>query len=289
MIMCNNFFNISDLSKDEIFSILQIKHDTKCLENKSIGLLFEKYSTRTRLSFAVGISNLGGNGISLRFEELNISRDESFEDTFSAMNCYLDGLIYRTDDHKKLIKASQYFKKPIINALSNLSHPCQTLSDLFTLQEHFGSMNCHILWMGDMNNVCFSLVEAVNIIDSLSLSICTPRALSLNTDWNLNSNISIVHELKDVDLKSVNCVMTDVFISMNDEANDEKVKLLMPYIVNSELMSRVSSNSIFMHCLPAKVGREVSEDVFKSTQSIVWRQAYNRMVAQKKLLQFIYQ
>ena len=287
--MDNNFINISDLSKDDIFSIFKIKNDTKCLENKSIGLLFEKYSTRTRLSFAVGISSLGGNEIPLRFEELNISRDESFEDTFRAMNCYLDGLVYRTDSHHKLLKASKYFKKPIINALSNLSHPCQILSDLFTLQEHFGSMNCHILWMGDMNNVCFSLVEAVNIIQNLSLTIYTPQSISDEADWIYNSNISIVHKLDMVDLKSVNCVMTDVYVSMNDKVSEKKVKLLKPFSVNAELMSKTSAKSIFMHCLPAKVGFEVSEEVFKSPQSIVWRQAYNRMVAQKKLLQFIYQ
>ena len=122
-----NFFNISDLTKENINRILKTTEKSRCLESKNIGLLFEKYSTRTRLSFIVGISNLGGNAINIRFEELNISRDESFEDTFRAMDCYLDGLIYRTDDHKKLIQASSFFKKPIINALSNVSHPCQTL------------------------------------------------------------------------------------------------------------------------------------------------------------------
>lgn len=287
--MIKNFFNISDLSQENIFTILREDKDIKILKDKSIGLLFEKYSTRTRLSFSVGISSLGGNKVDIRFDELNISRDESFEDTFRAMNCYLDGLVYRTTDHKKLIQASAYFKKPIINALSDISHPCQILSDLFTLQEHFGSLNCHILWMGDMNNVCFSLVEAVNLIDGLSLTICSPNLISSKKEWSINSNILVVNTPEDVELKSVNCVMTDVFVSMNDDNSEEKITLLKPYIVNSELMSKTASKSIFMHCLPAKVGFEVSEKVFYSPQSIVWRQAYNRMVAQKKLLQFIYQ
>ena len=287
--MIKNFFNISDLSQENIFTILREDKDIKILKDKSIGLLFEKYSTRTRLSFSVGISSLGGNKVDIRFDELNISRDESFEDTFRAMNCYLDGLVYRTTDHKKLIQASAYFKKPIINALSDISHPCQILSDLFTLQEHFGSLNCHILWMGDMNNVCFSLVEAVNLIEGLSLTICSPNLISSKKEWSINSNILVVNTPEDVELKSVNCVMTDVFVSMNDDNSDEKITLLKPYIVNSELMSKTASKSIFMHCLPAKVGFEVSEKVFYSPQSIVWRQAYNRMVAQKKLLQFIYQ
>ena len=173
-----NFFDISNLTKNDFFSILEGENNTKNLQNKSIGLLFEKYSTRTRLSFTVGISNLGANAINIRFEELNISRNESFEDTFRAMECYLDGLVYRTDDHQKLIQASNYFKKPIINALSDKSHPCQALGDLYTIKEHFGSLNVHILWMGDMNNVCFSLVESVNLIDDLNLTICTPKSIS---------------------------------------------------------------------------------------------------------------
>ncbi len=287
--MIKNFFNISDLSRDQIFKILEMNFDTKFLENKSIGLLFEKYSTRTRLSFAVGISSLGGNAIDIRLEDLNFSRHESFEDTLRAMNCYLDGLIYRTDNHQKLINASNYFEKPIINALSNQSHPCQILSDLFTLKEHFGSLKCNILWIGDMNNVCFSLVEAANSIDELSLTICSPNEISSKLDWDMNSNISVFNDLQDIDLKPINCVMTDVYLSMNDKDSEEKIKTLKPYSVNSMLMSKTDINSVFMHCLPAQVGLEVSEEVFKGSKSIVWKQAYNRMVAQKKLLQFIYQ
>ena len=287
--MINNFFQISDLSSKDINDILNIDVFSKQLTGKNIGLLFEKYSTRTRLSFSVGIHNMGGNCIDLRFSELNISREESFEDTFRAFNCYLDGLIYRTTDHQKLITASQYFDKPIINALSDISHPCQILSDLLTLKEHFGSLDVHILWMGDMNNVIYSLVEAANLIEEIKLTICTPDKISSPINCTMNSNIGIVSNLESIDLGQVNCVMTDVFISMNDEDSEEKISLLKPYCVTSELMAKTASGSIFMHCLPAKVGLEVSEEVFRSSKSIVWRQAYNRMVAQQKLLQFIYQ
>ena len=287
--MINNFFNISDLSKAQLLEIVNFKNDSISLQDLNIGLIFEKYSTRTRLSFAVAISNLKGNCIDIKFEELNISRNESFEDTFRAMNCYLDGIVYRTNDHQKLINASNYFKKPIINALSDISHPCQILSDLLTLQEHFGTLNCNILWMGDMNNVCFSLVEAVNLFENLHLTICSPLSISKQINWQLSSNVSIVENLKQIDLKSIHCVMTDVFVSMNDVESSKKIETLRSYTVTSELMLETASNSIFMHCLPANVGQEVNEDVFRSPKSIVWRQAYNRMVAQKKLLQFIYQ
>lgn len=287
--MIKNFFQISDLSKQDINTIIKLEISPSCLKGKNLGLLFEKYSTRTRLSFSVGILNMGGNFVDLRYSELNISRQESFEDTFRAFSCYLDGLIYRTTDHQKLIAAAKWFDKPIINALSDISHPCQILSDLLTLREHFGSLDLHILWMGDMNNVTYSLVEAANLIGQISLTICTPDQISSSKNWKTNSNIEVISSLKDIDLSQVNCVMTDVFISMNDEDSEEKISLLKSYSVTSDLMDKTASNSIFMHCLPAKVGLEVSEEVFRSSKSIVWRQAYNRMVAQQKLLQFIYQ
>ena len=287
--MNKNFFQISSLSKEQINTILGINVSPKKLAGKNIGLLFEKYSTRTRLSFSVGIRNMGGSCVDLRFSELNISREESFEDTFRAFNCYLDGLIYRTTDHQKLITAARYFNKPIINALSDISHPCQILSDLLTLKEKFSSLDVNILWMGDINNVTYSLVEAANLIDEIKLYICTPKQISSSIDWMMNSNIEVVSSLDNVNLGKINCVMTDVFISMNDKDSEEKISLLKPYCVTSELMAKTASNSIFMHCLPAKVGLEVSEEVFRSSKSIVWRQAYNRMIAQQKLLQFIYQ
>ncbi len=285
--MIKNFFNISDLDKEKILTILKSEKKSKSLQNKHIGLLFEKYSTRTRLSFAVGISDLGGNVIDIRLDDLNISRNESFEDTFRAMDCYLDGLIYRTSDHQKLVEAAKYFNKPIINALSDISHPCQALSDLFTIQEHFNSLEVNILWMGDMNNVCYSLVEAANIINDMNLIICSPKSIINEKNWHKNTNVNFTNDLSNIDLSKINCVMTDVFVSMNDEESNEKVSVLKSYSVDSELMSKTSEKCIFMHCLPAKIGLEVSEEVFRSNQSIVWRQAYNRMVLQKKLLQFI--
>ncbi len=240
------------------------------------------------MSFTVGINNLGGKPIDIRFEDLNIIRNESFEDTFRALNCYLDGLIFRTTNHNKIIKASKFFDKPIINALSDLSHPCQTLGDLFTIKEKFGKLDCNVLWMGDMNNVCFSLVEAAKLIEEIKLTICTPFSISNTNNWDLSKNINIVNEIKNINLKNIQCVMTDVFISMNDENSNEKKELLMPYKVNSDLISKISNEGIFMHCLPANIGFEVCEDVIRGSKSIVWKQAYNRMIAQNKLLQFLF-
>lgn len=285
--MVKNFFNISDLTKDQLLSLTSYSDDKKVLKDKNIGLIFEKNSTRTRLSFAVGIQNLGGNAIDIRFEDLNIARQETFEDTFKAFNCYLDGIIYRTDSHQKLTNASKYFQKPIINALSELSHPCQIISDLYTLKEKFKTLNIHILWIGDMNNVCFSLVEAVNILNEIKLTICTPKEIKEKKNWNLSSNVAIFEEISKVDLSTVQCVMTDVFLSMNDEEVHHKVSLLEGYKVTLEIMQATANNSVFMHCLPAKIGNEVSEEVINGPRSIVWKQAHNRLLAQKKLLQLI--
>ena len=283
--MIKNFLNISDLSKKDIYEIINLDSNQQTLANKHIGLIFEKYSTRTRLSFNVAISTLGGNPIDIKFEELNISRDESFEDTFKAMNCYLDGLIWRTSSHSKLISSSKYFEKPIINGLSELSHPCQILSDLFTLQEKFQTLDLDILWIGDMNNVCFSLIEAANIIEDFRLTICSPKSISKINDWYVKPNVTIIDNLNDVDLSLINCVMTDVFTSMNDK--EDKENLLSKFQVNSKIMSMTNKNSVFMHCLPAKIGSEVTEDVIKGEKSIVLTQAKNRLVAQKGILKWL--
>ncbi len=285
--MIKNFFNISDLSREQIFEIINLDINEKSLENYTIGLLFEKYSTRTRLSFSVGIHQLGGNAIDIRFQDLNYSRDESFEDTFLAFNCYLDGLIFRTEDHNKLINCEKYFKKPVINGLSNISHPCQILSDLYTLKNHFHDLKINILWIGDLNNVCFSLLEASNIIKELNLTICSAKQLIETNEWISKFDVNVIHKINEIDLSSLHCVMTDVYISMNDKNEISKEKLLKPYSVTNELMNKTSKDCIFMHCLPAKVGSEVDEEVIKGKKSIVWKQAFNRLVAQKKLLQYI--
>lgn len=285
--MLKNFFNISDINENYISKIINPLSYSKTLKGKNIGLLFEKQSTRTRLSFSVGISRLGGNAIDLKIEELNFSRYETFEDTFKAFNCYLDGLIYRTQDHKRLLDAEKYFEKPIINALSDISHPCQTIADLYTLNENFKTLDLNVLWMGDMNNVCYSLVEAANLIPSLKLFICTPKEISKSIQWKFKNNIIITHKIEEIDLSRIHCVMTDVFISMNDPENDIKSKSLEKYIVDSNIMKLTHADSVFMHCLPAKVGLEVTDDVFRSEKSIVWKQAYNRMIAQNNLMSLI--
>ena len=288
-----SLLNISDLNQNDFDDILKFADDLnnkteQILTNKNIGLIFEKNSTRTRLSFQVGINQLDGNYIDVRFEELNLNRFESYEDTFEVMSCYLDYLVFRTTDHKKLDLAHKFFKKPIINALSDLSHPCQAISDLYTLKENFGSINnLNIVWMGDMNNVLFSLLEAISFTKNTKVDVFTDEAIYSNNkdSFNLNKNINFHFNINEEIIAKANCIMTDVFTSMNDK--EDKENLLSKFQVNENIMSLTDKKSVFMHCLPAKIGSEVSEGVIKGEKSIVLVQARNRLVAQKGILKWL--
>ena len=285
--------NISDLNKNdfnEIMNYAQIldKKSDNSLINKNIGLIFEKSSTRTRLSFQVGIKQLSGNYIDIRLEELNLNRFESYEDTFEIMSCYLDYLVFRTIDHKKLELAYKYFKKPIINGLSDFSHPCQAISDIYTLKEKFGTIeNLNIIWMGDINNVLFSLLEVISFTKNTKIDVFTDKKIYLQNKENFNENnhINFHFEINENIISKANCIMTDVFTSMNDK--EDKEKILSKFQVNDKIMSMTDEKSVFMHCLPAKIGSEVTEDVIKGKKSIVLTQAKNRLVAQKGILKWL--
>ena len=288
-----SLLNISDLNQDDFDNILQFADDLnnqtqQILTNKNIGLIFEKNSTRTRLSFQVGINQLDGNYIDVRFEELNLNRFESYEDTFEVMSCYLDYLVFRTNDHKKLELAYKFFKKPIINALSDLSHPCQAISDIYTLKENFGTINnLNIVWMGDMNNVLFSLLEVISFTKKTKVDVFTDEKIYSRNQANFsqNENINFHFNINEEIIAKANCIMTDVFTSMNDK--EDKENLLSKFQVNDKIMSKTDEKSVFMHCLPAKIGSEVTEDVIKSKKSIVLAQARNRLVVQKGILKWL--
>ena len=288
-----SLLNISDLSKNDFFKILEYAHSLNinlddCLKNKNIGLIFEKNSTRTRLSFQAGIKQLQGNYIDIKMNELNLNRFESYEDTFEIMSCYLDCIVFRTTNHQKLDLAYKHFKKPIINGLSDLSHPCQAISDIFTIQEFFGRIdNIKIAWMGDINNVLISLIETLNFLENVTIDIFTDKSLFIKNKNILDKfdKIDVHFELKKEILESIDCIMTDVYNSMNDK--DDKEPLLKRFQVNLDIMSKLPSNSIFMHCLPAKIGSEVTSDVIRGKKSIVLKQAKNRMIAQRGILKWL--
>ena len=288
-----NLIDISELHRDDIINILKYADELKnqnedFLNGKNIGLIFEKNSTRTRLSFQVGINQLEGNYIDIKFNELNLDRFESYEDTFEIMSCYLDSIIFRTNNHQKLELAKKFFKKPIINALSEKSHPCQAISDIYTIKEQFERLdNITISWLGDMNNVLYSLIEIVNLLGGIKINIFTDEKIysNLKNQFNLTDDIIVHFELDHDVLSSSNCIMTDVYNSMNDKHDKEPE--LKKFQVNEELMAKTKDDTVFMHCLPAKIGSEVTANVIKGNQSIVLSQAKNRMIAQKGILKWL--
>ena len=236
----------------------------------------------------MGINQLGGNYIDIKLDELNLQRVESFEDTFEIMSCYLDALVFRTTNHNKLDLALKYFKKPIVNALSDLSHPCQAISDIFTLREHFKrDDDFNIVWCGDLNNVLFSLLESIEFLNNSKVDIFTNEKIYKDNINKLpkTSNVFFNFDLNENILNKADCVMTDVFNSMNDK--DDKEAILKKFMVDQELMKKTSDTAVFMHCLPAKIGSEVSDDVIKGPKSIVLKQAKNRMVAQRGIMKWL--
>lgn len=282
-----NFLNINDLDKNLIYKIVTGKKINGSLKNKKIGTIYEKPSTRTRLSFEKAIIDLKGSCININFSDLNFSRSESFADTFKTLGLYLDALIYRTDRHNKLEEATKYFDKPIINALSDTSHPCQALADLYTLHSLFGTLKLNICWSGDINNVLKSLIDICSLFPEIKLHIFSHKILFNKLPGKLTKNIYTYSSFDYKVLAKADAIMTDVFISMNDQKNQNKVKLLKKFQVNERLMSHTKKQCVFMHCLPAYEGKEVSRETLRGPKSVIWKQAYNRYVAQKALLQIL--
>ena len=301
-----NFLNISDLSAKDLREIVEDakkrkfnrKHlnksaadEDKPFDGKSMVMIFEKPSTRTRISFDIAVKQLGGSSIILNPEGIHYGKgEESIKDTAKVLSEYADIVMLRTSDHKNLTEFSKYLKIPIINGLSDQSHPCQILSDILTFEEHKGSINGKVIsWIGDgSNNMCHSLVEAAGKFN-FSLRIGCPNKYKpkpKTISWAKKNkiNIEIIKDPKEA-IKNSDCVMTDKWVSMNDNVNKKnKKKALKNYQVNNKLMKFAKSDSIFMHCLPVGRGEEVTDEVIDGKQSVVWLQASNRVHAQKSII-----
>ena len=291
----NNLIDIDDLSKKDFQNIIKNTKKIKfsnlnTLKNKNIGMLFENYSTRTRLSFMVAIKQLNGNMYDIKLEDLNLQRTETLKDTFKMFSCYLDGLIYRTKSHENLILARDYFKKPIINALSDSSHPCQALSDYYTIYDHFGYLdNINISWFGDINNVILSLCKCLQFLPNTHVNIFTDKNIYQKNKFKLSeiSNIKIFYNIDKKTINESDCIMTDVYTSMNDKKNTNKEKSLKKFQINNEIMNLTKNNCIFMHCLPANIGSEVTDEILNGKKSIVLEQAKNKMYTHKAILKWL--
>jgi ornithine carbamoyltransferase len=302
-----NFINISDISKEELRSIIDkakkrkekrsslnknVVDSDNLLDGKILIMIFEKPSTRTRISFDLAVKQLGGKSLTLNPEEIHYGTgNESIHDTSKTLSQYADIVMMRTYEHKKILEFSKYLTIPIINGLTDLNHPCQIMSDIMTFEELKGPINNKkIAWVGDGNNVVHSLIEAAVKFD-FDLSIACPKGYEPNKkilNWaKKNKKNILVTKDPSTAVKDADCVMTDKWISMNDKVNkNTKIKKFKKYQVNKKLMCEAKDESIFMHCLPASRGDEVTNEIIDGKQSAVWLEALNRVHVQKSIIEW---
>jgi ornithine carbamoyltransferase len=291
-----HFLTLLDIPKEEIKNLvhraIELKKMTKenivytPLQNKTLALLFDKSSTRTRVSFEVGMTHFGGNTLFLSPRDTQLGRGEPIEDTAKVISSMVDCVVIRTHEHEDVVKFSSKSSVPVINGLTELVHPCQLLADMMTYIEINGDIKGKkVAWIGDANNMCNSYINASKQFD-FELSIATPEKYTPSL-YKDDDNIILTHEpleaAKDADL-----IVTDVWASMGQEdEEDERKKIFKPLQVNKNIMKAADKNAIFMHCLPAHRGEEVTSEVLDSKSSVVWQEAENRLHAQKALLEYL--
>ena len=290
-----NFIDLKDLTKDQLIDLislsLQWKKNTcdKFMIDKNVVLIFEKPSLRTRISFEVGINQLGGKSHLLNEKEMQLGERETVEDTARVLERYADMVIIRCFGHSQLIKYANISNVPVINALTDYSHPCQVVADLITIKEHLKDFeNLKVSWFGDCNNVLQSWIEASGLLN-FELNIACPEGIKPNKEtisWALkrNNNISITHNPHKA-AEGANCIITDTWRSMGDQ-NPFPEHKFMPFQVNKKIMELANKNAIFMHCLPAYRNKEVSSEVLEGSQSVIFDEAENRLHAQKAIMHF---
>ena len=287
--MNKHFLNLKEYGStavvDLVYGALELKKGSqqKNLNGKYLALIFEKSSTRTRLSFEVAMNQLGGRASFLSVSDLQLGRGEPISDTAKVISSMADGVVLRTLKHSTLEEFAESSTSPIINGLTNLSHPCQLLADMLTFIEHKGSIeNKKVCWVGDFNNVCYSYMEAAEIFN-FNLTIVCPDEYKPK-DIVLNSNVELTSSI-DSGLKEADLVTTDVWVSMGDEKDSERrLSSFSNYQISPAVMDKAKNDALFLHCLPAIRGQEISADMLDDPRSKVWEQAENRLHAQKSLL-----
>jgi ornithine carbamoyltransferase len=258
------------------------------LEGRTLAMIFDKPSTRTRVSFDVAMRQLGGDVILLTGQEMQLGRGETIADTAQVLSRYVDAIMIRTLDHATLLELARHATVPVINGLTRRSHPCQVMADVMTFEEHRGAIKGRtVAWTGDANNVLASWMHAAQQFD-FALNVATPPELAPKkwlADWIKSStaDIRLGHD-PDEAVSGADCVVTDTWVSMGDRDGTQRHNLLKPYQVNARLMAHARSDALFMHCLPAHRGEEVTDEVIDGPQSVVFDEAENRLHAQKGIL-----
>jgi ornithine carbamoyltransferase len=294
-----HFLDLSELPSKELRSMLDAgaamkaklkAHATRDrpLEGKTLAMIFEKPSTRTRVSFDVGMRQLGGESIMLTGAEMQLGRGETIADTAKVLSRYVDAIMIRILNHDALLELAEHATVPVINGLTRRSHPCQVMADLMTFEEHRGPIKGRtVAWSGDDNNVLASWAHAAERF-KFNLRVATPPQLAPNKamkDWIRATNAPIVlGNDAEAAVRGADCVVTDTWVSMGDKDGEHRHNLLKPYQVNAKLMSLAKPDALFMHCLPAHRGDEVTSEVMDGPQSVVFDEAENRLHAQKGIL-----
>jgi ornithine carbamoyltransferase len=298
-----HFLDLTDLSRRQLRDMINVSRALKKkkrgaagkgpLAGKTMAMIFDRPSTRTRVSFDVAMRQLGGESITLTGQEMQLGRGETIADTARVLSRYVDAIMIRTLDHQQLVELAEHATIPVINGLTKLSHPCQIMADVLTFEEHRGSIEgATVAWTGDANNVLTSWMHAADRF-KFELRVATPPELKPTKplmDWIKESGADI-HVGTDPDeaVKGADCVVTDTWVSMGDKDGNRRHNLLKRYQVNERLMSRAKSDAIFMHCLPAHRGEEVTSEVMDGPQSVVFDEAENRLHAQKGILSWCLQ
>ncbi|MBA4274769.1 MAG: ornithine carbamoyltransferase [Alphaproteobacteria bacterium] len=291
-----HFLDLRNISADEIHAILATAKDLKLrrgshdkpLHDKALAMIFEKNSTRTRVSFEVGIRELGGYPLVLQKEHLQLGRGETVADTAHVLSRYVHLIMLRAHQHATIEELAQYSSVPVINGLTNLLHPCQIMADLLTIDEHFGSIKGKILaWVGDGNNMANTFIT-VAAKCGFALRLCCPKTLQPDEDILADAaregaDITLVDTPEDA-VSGADVVITDTWVSMGDDDTLTRRQAFKGYQVNDALMAKAKKTAIFLHCLPAHRGEEVSDSVLDGPQSQVWDEAENRLHAQKAIM-----
>ena len=295
-----HFLDLLDVAPAELRAIIDSSRAMKAargtapaaahlpLAGRTLAMIFDRPSTRTRVSFDVAMRQLGGEAILLTGQEMQLGRGESIADTARVLSRYVDAIMIRILDHAILVELARHATVPVINGLTRLSHPCQVMADVLTFEEHRGAIRGRtIAWSGDGNNVLASWMHAAQRFE-FRLQVATPPELAPSApllDWARGCGAAIVvgHDPERA-VAGADCVVTDTWVSMGDRDGERRHNLLRPYQVNSRLMARARPEALFMHCLPAHRGHEVTDEVIDGPQSVVFDEAENRLHAQKGIL-----
>ena len=305
--MIRHFLNLADAGGDAIAAMLNDAIDRKAarqgwpkgkadadapLAGHTLAMVFEKNSTRTRTSFEMAMKQLGGDSIFMASGQMQLGRGESIADTARVLSRYVDAIMIRTDDHAKVEELAHYASVPVINGLTDLSHPCQIVADLLTITEHNKALpGLELAWLGDGNNVLNSIVEAAGLF-TFNVRIAVPQGYESDDSFiesarAAGANVTLTRDAAEA-VSGADVIVTDTWVSMGQEHAHNKIAAMMPYQVNEQLMAMAKADAKFLHCLPAHRGEEVTDAVIDGPQSVIWDEAENRLHAQKSILRWCF-